>query len=137
MGRRTRSRPTSRTSSNAGTGRERNKNDGSFGITGECKEITSEEVELLEKHKFEDIRNIFWRNSYLDFRSINNLIKTLEEKPNKDWLRRISECEDEKVLKYLIKDNELKIEEKSEEIKLLWECCQIPDFVKKNIWTSF
>ena len=110
----------------------RNKNDGSFGITGECKEITSEEVELLEKHKFEDIRNIFWRNSNLDFRSINNLIKTLEEKPNKDWLRRISECEDEKVLKYLIKDNELKIEEKSEEIKLLWECCQIPDFVKKT-----
>ena len=110
----------------------RNKNDGSFGITGECKEITSEEVELLEKHKFEDIRNIFWRNSNLDFRSINNLIKTLEEKPNKDWLRRISECEDEKVLKYLIKDNDLNIEEKSEEIKLLWECCQIPDFVKKT-----
>ena len=110
----------------------RNKNDGSFGITGECKEITSEEVELLENHKFEDVRNIFWRNSNLDFRSINNLIKTLEEKPDKDWLRRISECEDEKVLKYLIKDNELKIEEKSEEIKLLWECCQIPDFVKKT-----
>ncbi len=110
----------------------RNKNDGSFGITGECKEITAEEVELLEKHKFEDIRNIFWRNSNLDFRSINNLIKTLEEKPNKDWLRRISECEDEKVLKYLIKDNDLKIEEKSEELKLLWECCQIPDFVKKT-----
>mgnify|MGYP001281958172 CR=1 FL=1 len=110
----------------------RNKNDGSFGITGECKEITSEEVELLENHKFEDVRNIFWRNSNLDFRSINNLIKTLEEKPDKDWLRRISECEDEKVLKYLIKDNDLNIEEKSEELKLLWECCQIPDFVKKT-----
>ncbi len=110
----------------------RNKNDGSFGITGECKEITSEEVELLENHKFEDVRNIFWRNSNLDFRSINNLIKTLEEKPDKDWLRRISECEDEKVLKYLIKDNDLNIVEKSEELKLLWECCQIPDFVKKT-----
>ena len=110
----------------------RNKNDGSFGITGECKEITSEEVELLENHKFEDVRNIFWRNSNLDFRSINNLIKTLEEKPDKDWLRRISECEDEKVLKYLIKDNDLNIEENSEELKLLWECCQIPDFVKKT-----
>ncbi len=110
----------------------RNKNDGSFGITGECKEITSEEVELLENHRFEDVRNIFWRNSNLDFRSINNLIKTLEEKPDKDWLRRISECEDEKVLKYLIKDNDLNIDEKSEELKLLWECCQIPDFVKKT-----
>ena len=47
-------------------------------------------------------------------------------------MRRISECEDEKVLKYLIKDNDLNIEEKSEELKLLWECCQIPDFVKKT-----
>ena len=28
-------------------------NDGSFGITGQCKEINAEEVELLENHKFE------------------------------------------------------------------------------------
>ena len=43
-----------------------------------------------------------------------------------------------KVLKYLINNqNELKINEDEKSIKLLWECCQIPDFVKKvtaNIW---
>ena len=37
-------------------------NDGTFGITGDCSEINSEEVELLEKHKFEEINTIFWRN---------------------------------------------------------------------------
>ena len=30
-------------------------NDGNFGITGDCKEINAEEVELLENHKFEEI----------------------------------------------------------------------------------
>ena len=35
-----------------------------------------------------------------------SLIKSLEEKPNKDWLRKIHECEDEKVLKYFLKDME-------------------------------
>ena len=46
-------------------------NDGSFGITGDCKEISPEEVELLENHKFEEIRTLFWRNSNLNFNNPN------------------------------------------------------------------
>lgn len=34
-------------------------NDGNFGITGDCKEISAEEVELLENHKFEEIKMLF------------------------------------------------------------------------------
>jgi ATP-dependent RNA helicase SUPV3L1/SUV3 len=49
-------------------------NDGTFGITGDCSEINSDEVELLEKHKFEDINTIFWRNSDLNFNNGANLI---------------------------------------------------------------
>ena len=110
----------------------RHLNDGTFGITGECKEINSEDIELLENHKFEEINSLFWRNSNLDFTNQTNLLKSLEERPNKNWLRRIQECEDEKVLKVLLKENS-KITEsnKENELKLLWECCQIPDFVKK------
>ena len=78
--------------------------DGSFGITGDCQEINAEEVELLENHKFEDIHTIYWRNSDLNFNNGSSLIKSLEEKPNKGWLKRISECEDEKVLKHILKD---------------------------------
>ena len=52
--------------------------------------------------------------------------------PAKDWLRRINECEDEKVLKFLVKDSSIKINENKEDLKKLWECCQIPDFVKKT-----
>jgi len=107
--------------------------DGSFGITGDCQEINAEEVELLENHKFEDIHTIYWRNSDLNFNNGSSLIKSLEEKPNKGWLKRISECEDEKVLKHILKDSQsLSIYNNKNELKLLWECCQIPDFVKKN-----
>ncbi len=108
-------------------------NDGFFGVTGDSGEISSDEVELLENHKFDEIHTIFWRNSNLNFKNGNLLIKSLEEKPNKAWLKRIPECEDEKVLKHILKDVEkLEIFNNENELKLLWECCQIPDFVKKT-----
>ena len=108
-------------------------NDGLFGITGDCGEISAEEVELLENHKFNEIHTLYWRNPNLNFKNGNELIKSLDERPNKSWLKRIYECEDEKVLKTILKDTEnLTIFNDENELKLLWECCQIPDFAKKS-----
>ncbi len=113
-------------------------NDGSFGITGDCKEISPEEVELLENHKFEEIRTLFWRNSNLNFNNPTSLIKSLEEKPQMEWLRKIHECEDEKALKYFLKDQKiLNRGFDNKTLMLLWECCQIPDFVKKTYGNHF
>ena len=110
----------------------RHLNDGSFGITGNCDEISAEEIEFLENHNFPEIQNIFWRNSNLNFSNKENLLRSLDEKPDEDWLRRVGECEDEKVLKYFLRDNKGNIENNSNVLKILWECCQIPDFVKKT-----
>ncbi len=108
-------------------------NNGSFGITGQCKEINAEEVDLLENHKFEDLRTLYWRNSNLNFSNPTTLLKSLDEKPNKDWQRKIYECEDEKALKFFTREKNLKDNKlENEKLKLLWECCQIPDFVKKT-----
>ena len=108
-------------------------NDGCFGITGQCKEINAEEVDLIENHKFGEIQSLFWRNSNLNFNNSISLIKSLDEKPYKDWLRKIYECEDEKALKFFLKDKNFQnLKFNSENLKLLWECCQIPDFVKKT-----
>jgi len=108
-------------------------NDGNFGITGQCKEMNAEEVDLIENHKFEEIQYLFWRNSKLNFNNPSTLIKSLDEKPHKNWLRKIYEREDEKALKFFLRDKNLKnIEFDSKKLLLLWECCQIPDFVKKS-----
>tara|TARA_S200000501_G_scaffold90147_1_gene83311 strand:+ start:18682 stop:21162 length:2481 start_codon:yes stop_codon:yes gene_type:complete len=111
----------------------RHLNDGYFGVTGDCDPLNSEEVDLLEGHNFPEINSIFWRNSNLNFSSSESLIRSLEEKPYESWLRRIHECEDEKVLKYFLKDNKLyDFSNDNNKLKILWECCQIPDFVKKT-----
>jgi ATP-dependent RNA helicase SUPV3L1/SUV3 len=57
----------------------------------------------------------------------------LDEKPNKEWLRKIHECEDEKALKFFLRNIKSENEEfDKKKLSLLWECCQIPDFVKKT-----
>ena len=113
-------------------------NDGSFGITGQCREISAEEVDLLESHQFEEIQSLFWRNSDLNFNNPLSLIKSLEEKPSKNWLRKINECEDEKALRYFLREKNFQnIKFDQEKLKLLWECCQIPDFVKKTFGNHY
>ena len=107
-------------------------NDGTFGVTGQCENLSSDEIEKLEKHNLKKINTIYWRNFDLKFESLDNLIYSLDKKSNNDLLKKISDCEDEKVLKFLIKNNsEIKNNNSKESIKILWECCQIPDFSKK------
>ncbi len=109
----------------------RHVNDGNFGISGECENLTSEEIELIENHKLESVQKIFWRNSNLDFNNYETLINSLEKKPDKLFLRRINDCEDEKILKYFLKNNlKYKVANEKSVLKILWNCCQIPDFVK-------
>ena len=38
-------------------------NDGTFGVTGECKQLSSDEIEKLEKHDLNKIDVLYWRNS--------------------------------------------------------------------------
>jgi len=72
-------------------------NDGTFGITGECKLLSPDEIERLEKHELDKIDLLYWRNSKIDFDSLSNLVSSLEKKTNNEFLKRISDCEDEKV----------------------------------------
>ena len=109
----------------------RYRNDGSFGITGDCKELSAEEIELIERHKLEPIQYIFWRNSNLNFKNFESLINSLDEKPTKKILRRIYDCEDEKLLKFFLKEHsKYNILNEKNSLEIIWECCQIPDFVK-------
>jgi len=107
-------------------------NNGTFGVTGECKQLSADEIEKLEKHELPSINTLYWRNNNINFDNLNSLISSLEQKVNSHFLKRINECEDEKVLKFLIKSTDIiKKNESKDLIKILWECCQIPDFSKK------
>ena len=108
-------------------------NDGTFGITGECKQLSSDEIEKLEKHELNNIDVIYWRNSNINFDSLDNLIFSLEKKTNNEFLKKNNDCDDEKILRLLIKNNnDLKKKYSKDFTKTLWECCQIPDFSKKT-----
>jgi len=107
-------------------------NDGTFGTTGECENLSSDEIEKLEKHELININKLYWRNSELNFENLDSLINSLERKSNNEFLRKINDCEDEKTLKFLVKNTkDLKIKNTQKSIKTLWECCQIPNFSKK------
>ena len=105
------------------------KNDGYFGITGDCENLEADEIERIEKHNLDDMRFLYWRNSKLDFSDPESLINSLEKKSGDRNLHKISESIDENILKYLIRDKKIKVS--SDNLELLWECCQIPDFQKR------
>lgn len=108
-------------------------NDGTFGITGKCDELSPEQIDKLENHKFDSVINIYWRNSNLNFSSIENLLNSLDQKPYDYSLLRNKDLLDENVLKTLIvKNNQIKTDLKNNNLSTLWECCQIPDFTKSS-----
>ena len=81
------------------------KNDGYFGITGDCENLEADEIERIEKHNLDDMRFLYWRNSKLDFSDPESLINSLEKKSGDRNLHKISESIDENILKYNYKND--------------------------------
>ena len=108
----------------------RYKNNGIFGTTGDCEALDSDEIKKIENHDLPDIKMLYWRNSNLNFETEEKLILSLEEKPTYKNLIRTNESIDEIVLRFLLKKNKENNIFRNN-LKLLWECCQIPDFEKK------
>ncbi|MDB3872727.1 helicase-related protein [Pelagibacteraceae bacterium] len=108
-------------------------NDGSFGTTGDCERLTDEQIDKVENHRFDDVLNIFWRNSNLDFTSSQNLIQSLSVRPPQDNLQRNKDLIDETTFRFLVSEkSNLNFNNHQNFVKLLWECCQIPDFTKSS-----
>ena len=56
-------------------------NDGTFGVTAEAEPFDDEIVNRVESHRYDPVRVLQWRNSALDFHSLEGLIASLEEPP--------------------------------------------------------
>lgn len=105
--------------------------DGTFGTTGDLGPLDLELIEAIEEHRFESLKHIYWRNSELDFRSLDRLQKSLEAPAPFPVLRRAREAEDVQALAALARDPDVApLAQGHAAIRLLWEVCQIPDFRK-------
>ena len=105
--------------------------DGTFGVTENSSDMTEHTIDAVENSKFDQITNVFWRNSNLDFSSITNLIKSLETSPPEPFLIRKTDAEDHRHLVFLSEVKDIKkIAQSPKEIKLLWEVAQVPEFNK-------
>ncbi|MGD0108739.1 MAG: helicase-related protein [Rhodopila sp.] len=105
--------------------------DGTFGTTTECPPIPDEVVTAVEAHNFDSLDMLCWRNSDLDFASLNSLIDSLNAAPPRPGLTRGNEASDLETLTALARDPDIrKLAHGRRRMRLLWDACQIPDFRK-------
>ena len=105
------------------------RNDGSFGTTGDCLPMDDELIKRIEHHDFEPLNYAQWRNSALDFSSLETLSETLHTPRKHKRLRRIKGADDEAAYERMIAiDDVVNRIIKPSDVKQLWDVCQIPDF---------
>ncbi|MDH5187966.1 MAG: helicase-related protein [Rhodospirillaceae bacterium] len=109
----------------------RHMNDGTFGTTAETTGLSPIVAEAISSHSFKPLKNIFWRNSNLDFSSLETLAQSLAQGPGNiaDCLVRAREADDEMVLTHLMAESDIKeMALGIQNVRLLWDVCRIPDF---------
>ncbi len=105
--------------------------DGTFGSTGRCPPFDEDTVEALENHRFDSVTMLQWRNTDLDFASIDALQASLDTQPSRQGLTRAPLAEDVLVLDIMAHDADVRRQCKtSADISRLWDVCQTPDYRK-------
>ena len=111
----------------------RHQRDGTFGTLGlggdSAPELSEEEVNAIEEHRFRPLDHLYWRSAELDFTTVNELIASLEAKSDDPLLRPAPMAIDLAVLKLLAEDPAIAAT-KSAKARKLWAVCGLPDFRK-------
>ncbi len=105
--------------------------DGTFGTTGRSPPFDQELVQAIEDHRFEPVRQLQWRNSDLDLRSIAGLVDSLNVQPQEQGLTRALIAEDMTTLEILARDADVaRLAHGKPAVGRLWEVCGLPDYRK-------
>ncbi|SEG28761.1 ATP-dependent RNA helicase SUPV3L1/SUV3 [Bosea lathyri] len=105
--------------------------DGTFGTSGRCPPFEADLVDAIENHRFEPIRQLQWRNTDLDLRSVQGLLDSLNLQPSEQGLTRALIAEDMTTLEILAKDPDVKaLAHGRAAVERLWEVCGLPDYRK-------
>ena len=107
----------------------RHMNDGTFGVTGDCRALDEEEIERIENHEFDALKSLYWRSSALSFNTVRDLRRSLENHAELPFLIRKRDAEDQQALEALSRNPDVMDRVRAPaRVRLLWEICQIPDF---------
>lgn len=106
----------------------RHMRDGTFGVTGNAGVFDIELIERLEGHEFDAVKRMQWRNNKLDFSSLPDLRASLDAVPDRPELTRAPNATDQLTLELLARSDAEALVNDDESLRLLWECCQIPDY---------
>ncbi|NHF71696.1 helicase-related protein [Paracoccus xiamenensis] len=102
---------------------------GTFGVTGEASPLDDGLIAAIENHRFAPISRLVWRNSRLEFGTMDRLIASLEAPSDSEWLMRGREADDLVALKTLREMPEIRDRVTTPaDVRLLWDVCRIPDF---------
>ena len=105
--------------------------DGFFGEIGGVKQMGESLINEVENSSFPMLRKIKWRNTELEFNNVSSLISSLDLMSSHNYLERSQDGSDISILKYIMAESPESISElDKDDVKLLWEACQIPDFRK-------
>ncbi|MEZ5925942.1 MAG: helicase-related protein [Hyphomicrobiaceae bacterium] len=109
----------------------RHMNDGSFGVTGDAEPFDSEIIDRLEKHEFEPVKSLQWRNSALDFSSVAALKESLKTSPSNPRLSRARTADDLLSLETVTEEPGIAgLARSRDAVSRLWDVCQLPDYRK-------
>ncbi|UZK64995.1 helicase-related protein [Sphingomonas sp. M1-B02] len=114
----------------------RHQRDGTFGALNEegPSAFTPEEVLAIEGHRVKPLENLYWRQGEPDLSSIDDLVASLEQRPQSEALRAAPEATDLAVLKRLAEEDWVRSRVRSPRmVARLWAACGLPDFRKLGV----
>ncbi len=108
--------------------------DGTFGTTGRAIPFDDETAEAVEEHRFSSLSVLQWRNSDLDFSTIQSLQVSLERESPEPGLTRAPLAEDVMVLDIAARDPDVRRQAVTRaDVSRLWDACQVPDYRKLSL----
>jgi ATP-dependent RNA helicase SUPV3L1/SUV3 len=114
----------------------RHQRDGTFGALVEQGPgaFTPEEVLAIEEHRFPRLDFLYWRDGEPDLASIDDLVASLEMRPDDRALRAAPEAVDLAVLKRLAGEDWVRDRARDPAmVARLWAACGVPDFRKVGV----
>lgn len=105
--------------------------DGTFGTTADAPTLDDDIITQIETHAFEPLKTLAWRNSDLDFSSVETLLDSLGAPAPQPGLAKGHDAVDHITLSMLVREEEIRgLADTASRVRLLWEACQVPDFRK-------